>query len=37
MTDMALPARTGQQLGQDPREHAPEVVVLVASGYFNPE
>jgi two-component system cell cycle sensor histidine kinase/response regulator CckA len=37
MTDMVLPGRTGQQLGQDLREHSPDVVVLVTSGYFNPE
>jgi two-component system, cell cycle sensor histidine kinase and response regulator CckA len=37
MTDMVLPGRTGLQLGQDLREHSPEVVVLVTSGYDNPE
>ncbi|MGD1214523.1 MAG: response regulator [Terriglobales bacterium] len=37
MTDMVLPGRTGLQLGQDLREHSPEVVVLVTSGYGNPE
>jgi two-component system, cell cycle sensor histidine kinase and response regulator CckA len=37
ITDMGLPGRTGQQLGQDLREHSPEVVVLVTSGYANPE
>ena len=37
MTDMGLPGRTGQQLGQDLREHSPEVMVLVTSGYGNPE
>ena len=37
MTDMVLPGRTGQQLGQDLRERSPEVVVLVTSGYFNAE
>jgi DNA-binding NtrC family response regulator len=37
MTDMVLPGRTGQQLGQDLRQHSPEVVVLVTSGYGNPE
>jgi DNA-binding NtrC family response regulator len=37
MTDMVLPGRTGEQLGQDLRRHSPEVVVLVTSGYFNPE
>jgi len=33
MTDMVLPGRTGQQLGEDLRECSPEVVVLVTSGY----
>ena len=33
MTDMVLPGRTGQQLGQDVRERSPEVAVLVTSGY----
>ena len=37
MTDMVLPGRTGQQLGQDLREHSPELAVLVTSGYSNPE
>ena len=37
MTDMVLPGRSGQQLGQDLRERSPEVVVLVTSGYPNPE
>jgi DNA-binding NtrC family response regulator len=37
MTDMVLPGRTGLQLGQDLRQHSPNVVVLVTSGYFNPE
>ena len=37
MTDMGLPGRTGQQLGQDLRKHSPEVMVLVTSGYGNPE
>ena len=37
MTDMVLPGRSGQQLGQDLREHSPEVLVLVTSGYGNPE
>ncbi len=31
MTDMVLPGRTGR------REHSPEVVVLLTSGYSNPE
>jgi len=33
MTDMVLPGRTGQQLGQDVRERSPGVAVLVTSGY----
>jgi two-component system, cell cycle sensor histidine kinase and response regulator CckA len=37
MTDMVLPGRTGQQLGQDLREQSPEVLILVTSGYLNPE
>ncbi len=37
ITDMGLPGRTGQQLGQDLHEHSPEVVVLVTSGYSHPE
>lgn len=37
MTDMVLPGGTGKQLGQDLRQRSPEVVVLVTSGYFNPE
>jgi DNA-binding NtrC family response regulator len=37
MTDMVLPGRSGAQLGQDLREHSPELAVLVTSGYSNPE
>ena len=37
MTDMVLPGRSGEQLGQDLREQSPEVVVLVTSGYSNLE
>jgi DNA-binding NtrC family response regulator len=37
MTDMVLPGRSGRQLGQDLREHSPEIAVLVTSGYFNAE
>ena len=37
MTDMVLPGRSGEQLGQDLRQHSPEVVILVTSGYGNPE
>ena len=37
MTDMVLPGRTGLQLGQDLRQHSPEIKVLVTSGYSNAE
>ena len=37
MTDMVLPGRSGEQLGQDLRRHSPEVVVLVTSGYDHPD
>jgi DNA-binding NtrC family response regulator len=37
MTDMVLPGRSGEQLGQDLRQHFPEVVILATSGYNNPE
>jgi DNA-binding NtrC family response regulator len=37
MSDMVLPGRSGEQLGQDLRQQSPEVVVLVTSGYSNPE
>src|SRR5271166_4064870 len=37
MTDMVLPGRSGQQLGQDLRVRSPQVVVLVTSGYGNLE
>ncbi|MGB0041977.1 MAG: response regulator [Terriglobales bacterium] len=37
MTDMVLPGATGLQLGQDLRLRSPELVVLVTSGYGNPE
>ena len=37
MTDMVLPGRTGQQLGQDLQRLFPEVNVLVTSGYSNAE
>jgi YesN/AraC family two-component response regulator len=37
ITDMVLPGATGEQLGQDLRQRSPEVVVLVTSGYSNPE
>jgi len=37
MTDMVLPGKTGQQLGQDLRQRCPDVNVLVTSGYSNVE
>jgi DNA-binding NtrC family response regulator len=37
MTDMVLPGRTGQELGQDVRARSPEVAVLVTSGYGEAE
>jgi DNA-binding NtrC family response regulator len=37
MTDMVLPGRSGEQLGHDIHEHSPEVMVLITSGYGNPE
>ena len=37
MTDMVLPGRSGRQLGQDLRQHSPQVVLLLTSGYGNPE
>ncbi|MGO9862554.1 MAG: response regulator [Terriglobales bacterium] len=37
MTDMVLPGRSGLQLGHDLRQFFPEVVLLVTSGYTNPE
>jgi CheY-like chemotaxis protein len=37
MTDMVLPGRTGQQLGQDLRQRCPKVKILVTSGYSNAE
>src|SRR5450755_774585 len=37
MTDMVLPGRSGEQLGHDLRERSPGVMVLVTSGYDNPE
>lgn len=37
MTDMVLPGRSGERLGQDLREQSPEVVGLVTSGYSNLE
>jgi DNA-binding NtrC family response regulator len=37
MTDMVLPGRTGQQLGQDLRRRSQELAILLTSGYGNPE
>lgn len=37
MTDMILPGATGEQLAQNLRQHSPLVVVLITSGYPNPE
>src|SRR3977135_1250189 len=33
VSDLGLPARSGEQLGQDLREYSPEILVLVTSGY----
>ena len=33
MTDMVLPGRTGEQLGQELRQRAPNLKVLITSGY----
>jgi len=37
MTDMILPGRTGEQLGQDLRQRSPNLKVLITSGYSNAE
>ena len=37
MTDMILPGRTGEQLGQELRQRSPMVKVLITSGYSNVE
>jgi CheY-like chemotaxis protein len=37
MTDMMLPSGTGQQLADDLRQRSTEVVVLITSGYPNPD
>ena len=37
ITDMILPGRSGQQLGQDLRELSPHIAVLVTSGYASAE
>ena len=35
MTDLVLPGRSGQQLGDDLRQRSPDLNVLVTSGYSN--
>jgi len=37
MTDMILPGRSGEELGEDVRRRSPEVPVLVTSGYSDAE
>ncbi|MGA7295526.1 MAG: response regulator [Terriglobales bacterium] len=37
ITDMVLPGRTGQQLGDDLRRRSPELMVMITSGYGSPE
>jgi DNA-binding NtrC family response regulator len=37
MTDLVLPGDTGHQLGQDLRQHSPQVRVLLTSGYDKPD
>ena len=37
MTDMVLPGATGQELGEAIRQRSPTIIVLVTSGYINPE
>lgn len=37
MTDMVLPGRSGQQLGQDLRQLSPSLAILITSGYGIPE
>jgi CheY-like chemotaxis protein len=37
MTDMILPGATGEQLAQNLHQHSPLVLVLITSGYLNPE
>ncbi len=37
MTDMVLPGRTGEQLGEDLRQRSPNLKVLITSGYSNTE
>ncbi len=37
MTDMVLPGRSGDQLGQHLRQHSSDLTILLTSGYANPE
>jgi DNA-binding NtrC family response regulator len=37
MTDTVLPGGTGLQFGRDLRRRSPDVLILVTSGYANPE
>ncbi len=37
ITDMVLPGRSGEQLGQDLRQHSSDLTILLTSGYANPE
>jgi len=37
MTDLVLPGRTGQQLGEDLRRRSPHLKILVTSGYGDAE
>ena len=37
VTDLVLPGKTGQELGEDLRTRSPELSVLVTSGYGNAE
>ena len=37
MTDMVLPGRSGQQLGEDLRDRSADVAVLITSGYSSAE
>ncbi len=37
MTDLVLPSGNGRELGHDLQQRSPELVVLITSGYDNPE
>jgi DNA-binding NtrC family response regulator len=37
MTDMVMPGPSGEQLSRDIHEHSPKIMVLITSGYGNPE